>query len=151
MIYAPPVHVRLPMSRHPTLGFYLKEDDERRRIFLHGCQEGTEANRLKRWKSQIRHAVLRAINGRAVHSIKDVKDYLTELRTSRCQYVDFVFAKVEHRTQNDTDAPQMHFDQLRHINQLHIAIRSQTGQPADETFLHLTRSQLKKRDDYNLW
>lgn len=149
--FLPSVPIRLPLNRHPTLGFILAQDSEHHLVFLQGCQEGTAASRIPRWRSTIRHAVLRSLNGTIVKTIAQVRQLLDTHRRASGRYADFEFAKVEPRVEPDTDIPHLHFDQLRHINQLHIAIRLDQHLLPDPVFLNLTRSQLKKRDDYDQW
>ncbi|KAI2501046.1 hypothetical protein MHU86_13400 [Fragilaria crotonensis] len=149
--YLPAIPIRLPLNRHPTLGFILVQDTEHPLVYLQGCHMGTKAYRLPRWRSTIRHSVLRTLNGHKVHSIAQVQQLLEDHRQASGQYVDLEFAKVEPRVQPDTDIPHLHFDQLRHINQLHVAMRTEQGLPRDQAFLSLTRSQLKKRNDYDSW
>ena len=50
------------------------------------------------------------------------------------------------------EIPQLHVDQLRHINQMHIALREMD--PIDELtdhFLHFTRTALRRREDFQQW
>jgi hypothetical protein len=61
-----------------------------------------------------------------------------------------ICAKIAICTKDDDETPQLHFDQLRHLNQLHIALRA----PANETnnaSLSFSLHQLRKRPDYDKW
>ena len=45
---------------------------------------------------------------------------------------------------------QLHFDQLRHLNQLHAELYNPPDEMRD-AFLNYTRAQLRKRQDYQEW
>ena len=149
-MYGSPTTLKIPMNRLPTLGLLLKEDMETGQIFVRGCQEGTHYYRISRWRSTIRNSVLRSIDQRAMRTEEQVKTYLATARANRATHVEVTFAKIEVPVADDDDIPRLHFDQLRHLNQLHIMLR----QPMDESkdaFLNYTRAQLKKRPDYQDW
>ena len=124
-MYAPPVLISLPINRHATLGFICIDDPTQRLVFLRGCQEGTAASRLPRWRSRIRSAVLCAVNGTVIRSMEQLlRAVVRTLQKHHAATATIIFAKIEPRTQPDTDVPQLHFDQLvRHINHIHAALK----------------------------
>jgi hypothetical protein len=48
------------------------------------------------------------------------------------------------------DMPQLHYDQLRHINMIHNAME-ETARGVMEAIISLTRAQLKHRPDFERW
>jgi hypothetical protein len=71
-------------------------------------------------------------------------------RVKRDTHVEIRFAKPAVTKLGMDEIPQLHFDQLRHIHQMHIELRN----PVDEyndAFLDYTRAQLRKREDYQQW
>jgi hypothetical protein len=95
--------------------------------------------------------VLRTLNGHRICSVTQVQRLLEDHRQASGPFVDLEFAKVEPRLQPDTDTPHLHFDQLHHINQLRVAMRTEQGLPPDQALLSLTMSQLKKHNGYDTW
>ena len=120
-MYRPPRTVRVLLNRLPTLGFIFAADPHHGNVYLQGCQEGTEASRLPRWRAELRHAVLLTVNRTRIHSLQDVTVALDHARAAHAASVHFTFARIEPRTQGDTDIPQLHYDQLRHIHELLIS------------------------------
>jgi hypothetical protein len=156
-MYRPPRTVRVGMNRLPTLGFLLSEDNQHGNVYLHGCQEGTSASRLPRWKAELRHAILLTVQNTRIHSLSDVTSALASARSAHQSYVDFTFARIEPRTQVDTDIPQLHYDQLKHIHELLISsvpnptvLQAQDAQPLSME-LNATRAKLKLQADFDNW
>ena len=150
-MYGPPTTLCIPINRLPTLGLLLKEDTDTGQVFVRGCQEGTYCYRISRWRSTIRNPVLRSMDTHPIRTEEQqVKAFIIAARARRETHIHITFAKIEVRIDADDDIPQLHFDQLRHLNQLHTLIR----QPMDESqdaFLNYTRAQLKKQPDYQDW
>ena len=86
-MYRPPRQVRLLMNRLPTLGFLFAEDSQHGNVYLQGCQEGTQASRLPRWRAELRHAVLLTVNNTRIHSLHDVTLALTLARSAHAAHV----------------------------------------------------------------
>jgi ribosomal protein S12 len=149
-VYGPPMTLRIPLNRLPTLGILLKDDTETGQVFVRGCQEGTYCYRISRWRSTIRNSAMRFIDDIPVRNEAQVKAYVTTARARRETHVKITFAKIEVRIEEVEDIPQLHFDQLRHLNQLHTLIRQPTDATTD-AFLNYTRAQLKKQPDYQEW
>ena len=149
-MYGPSTTLRIPLNRLPTLGLLLTEDADTGQVFVRGCQEGTYCYRISRWRSTIRNSVLRSIDTHPMRTDAQVQAYIRAARARQETHVNIAFAKIEVRIAEEDDIPQLHFDQLRHLNQLHSMIR----QPLDESqdvFLNFTRAQLKKQPDYQDW
>jgi Reverse transcriptase (RNA-dependent DNA polymerase) len=148
-MYGMSQYVTLPLNKHPTLGlqfcsFGYDTDDSRRELTLAGCQEGTKANRIPLWRSTLRHSVLRSVNNIRVKTLREVTTMIATARLHRQPTITLEFAKIEARSHTDTDIPQLHFDQLRHIHAIRVSME-------DRHTITLTRSMLKKRDDYVKW
>ena len=156
-MFRPPRRVRLMINRLPTLGLLLTEDSQHgSTVYLHGCQEGTQASRLPRWRAEIRHAVLLSINHTRIHSLLDVSTALAHTRAAHESYADFTFARIEPRTHSDPDIPQLHYDQLKHIHELLISPASLPSplMHSDHPLavaLNLTRAKLKLQADFDKW
>ena len=151
--YQQPTTVRLKMNLHPTLGFFFTEDNESGRIYVHGCQEGTSASRLPRWKSRIQHAIFLKVNDTTIRTKAHLLQVIQDIRLQEHEWVELTFAQqVDVKSSRPHEIPQLHYDQRRHLNQLHIALRKTQRMSIDHAFLNLTtRSKLKKRDDYHKW
>ena len=148
-MYGTPQYVTLPRNRHPTLGlqfcsFGYNTDDSQRELTLAGCQEGTKASRIPLWQSTLRHSALRSVDNTRVTTLRDLTELIAKARLDGQRALTLEFAKVEVRSHTDTDIPQLHFDQLRHIHAIRVSME-------DKHTITLTRSTLKKRDDYARW
>ena len=151
-MYSEPTEVIIPMNNLPTLGLLTTTDGTTNKVYVQGCQEGTKLSRIPRWRSMIKHSVVRSVNDHVVHSKADLIRYVQEARSARAPHVTIRFAKPAVTRLGNDDIPQLHFDQLRHINQMHIALREMD--PCDEltdVFLNFTRAQLRRREDYQEW
>ena len=95
---------------------------------------------MHRWRSLVRNSVVRSVNINPVKNIQDFIDHVEQVRrTHDGAKVEIRFTKPAVNTSEDTDILQLHFDQLRHLNQLHIEMHN----PSDETrdvFLNYTRA-----------
>ena len=150
-MYAAPTILTIPINRLPTLGLILSEAPNTSQVFVENCQEGTAVSKMSRWRSLIRNSVLRSVNNIPVRCIQDfLVDAVAQARRNHEVKVQIRFAKPAVRLNEGNDILQLHFDQLRHINQLHVEKR----QPHDElkdAFLNYTRAQLRKREDNQEW
>ena len=149
-IYATPTVLRIPMNNLPTLGLLTRTDDNANTVYVHGCQEGTKLNRLPRWRSMIKHSVIRSVNDQRVRSKMDLIRHINDARCKGDTSVDIRFAKPAVMKIGSDEIPQLHVDQLRHINQMHIALREPVNELTD-AFLNSTRAQLRNREDYQEW
>ena len=149
-MYAAPTVVTVPINRLPTLGLILSEVPKTNQVFVKNCQEGTAVSKINKWRSMIRNSVVRSVNNKPVRTIKDFVEHIAHARKNHEPKVEIRFAKPAIRCDEATDILQLHFDQLRHTNQLHVELR----QPIDkryDAFLNYTRAKLRKRDDYQDW
>jgi hypothetical protein len=149
-MYSEPTILRIPMNQLPTLGLLTRTDDNARTVYVHGCQEGTKLSRLPRWRSMIKHSVIRSVNDHPVKSKADLIRHITAARCKGDTRVKIRFAKPAVTSLGNDEIPQLHFDQLRHINQMHIALREPVNELTD-AFLNFTRAQLRRREDYQEW
>ena len=152
-MYRPPRTVRIALNRLPTLGFHLVADHQHGNVYLQGCQEGTQASRIPRWKADLRHAILLSIDGTRIHNLLDVTTALAKSRAAHHASAECTFAKIEPRAHADHDVPQLHYDQLKHIHQLLVSdIPTPITLPSDcQAALNLTRAKLKLQDDFDQW
>ena len=122
-MYSEPTILRIPpMNNLPTLGLLTRTDDNAQTVYVHGCQEGTKLSRLPRWRSMIKHSVVRSVNDNPVKSKMDLIRHITAARCKGDSHVEIRFAKPATTKLGNDDISQLHFDQLRHINQMHIAL-----------------------------
>ena len=158
-MYATTTVLKIPMNNLPTLGLLTRMDDTARtvRLYIHGCQEGTKLSRLPRWRSMIKNSVIRSVNDHTIRSKADLIRHISQHRSIACTKgnhltVDIRFTKpaVMKLGRKNDDIPQLHFDQLRHINQMHIALREQVDELTD-AFLNFTRAQLQRREAFQEW
>ncbi|KAI2502314.1 hypothetical protein MHU86_12118 [Fragilaria crotonensis] len=149
-MYGKPITLTIPINRLPTLGFIVHMDTTTGQLFIKGCQDGTFCSRIPRWRSTIRNSVVRSLNSTRVRSRTHMVQLIQESRSQGRAHVTLILAKIAVRTNDDDEIPQLHFDQLRHLNQLHIALRAPTNE-VNDAFLNYTRAQLRKRPDYNEW
>ena len=136
-MYATPTVVQVPINRLPTLGLILSETPTTNQVFVKSCQEGTAVSKLHKWRSMIRNSVVRSVNNKQVRSIQDFVEYVAQARRNHQAKVEIRFAKPAVRVDDDTEILQLHFDQLRHLNQLHVAMRQPTDELQD-AFLNYT-------------
>ena len=72
-----------------------------------------------------------------MHTVLQFKKWLQEARHQGTRQVILVFAKIEARDLDNTDIPQFHFDQLRHVHSIRILL------PSSPTLLDATPSEKK--------
>ena len=143
--FLPPVSIHLPMNLHPTLGLLLTDSRLQEETIISGCQEGTAASRLPRWRSQIKGSTVREVEGHGVTHRQGFITTVANLRRNKVRKVKIVVAKHAVSAIPCDDVPQLHYDQLRHIHQV-------TSNPeADIVVITLTRAQLKKTPEFHHW
>ena len=150
-MYQAPVTIPIPMNNLPTLGLLVKEDQSTETIIVTGCQEGTQISRSPKWRSTIRNSIIRTVDNVRVRTRKHLTQRVKDARERKATHVTVKFTKLavtQHG--NEDEIPQLHFDQLRHINKLHMALRN-LDHDAVDAFLNYTRAQLRKRPDYQQW
>ena len=101
----------------------------------------------------IKHSVIRTFNNNLIKTKVDL--VIRHITAARCKgetSVEIRFAKPAVKKLGSDDIPQLHFDQLRHINQMHIALRQMD--PIEEltnVILNFTRAALCRREDFQAW
>ena len=157
--------IQLPMNQLPTLGILLRDTSPSSTV-IHGFHEGTAASKLPRWRSQLQQATVRTVEAHPIRSRQDFANTITTLRRRRTPKVTIIVARHEVPLSDTQAIPQLHYDQLRHLNTIQNVMRQQQWrslrtakrkgeqvnilQTTTETIM-LTRSQLKRRDDYQTW
>ena len=149
-MYAAPTVITVPINRLPTLGLILSDAPTTNQVFVKNCQEGTAVSKINKWRSTIRNSVVRSVNNKPVRCISDFIEHVSTARRNHDAKVEIRFAKPATRCDEETDILQLHFDQLRHLNQLHVELRQPENELLD-AFLNYTRAQLRKREDYQEW
>ena len=151
----------------PFLGLILEQIDDR--IFLRNCNKSTPAARIPRWRSDLRHSILDAVNGKTVKTIADVKKFIEENKNSKYTIFHFVppLKLPSHPSKN---TPIVHFDQFLTIAHQHLAAKNDSepwmdplnppeitpdllyvAQTKGHANVKLTRKNLQKQDDWSLW
>lgn len=139
------------MNQLPNLGFLLTEDQYNGNVYLHGCQEGTHANRLPRWRAELRNSILMQIHHHRIYCLADVHAVIARSRLAREPFVTFTFARIEPRTQADMYIPQLHYDQLKHLHALLGSLGASCPSPTLPVDLNLTRAKLQLQPDFDKW
>ena len=159
--YGPPITVDLPMNQLPTLGIILRDAPSQHNTTIQGCQEGTAASRLPRWRSQLQAATVRLVGDTPIRTRNDFIGAVATLRQRRATRVHIIVARHEIPLTHTLEIPQLHYDQLKHVNTIQNRMRAQrTAKHKGEQIymlmtaqatIMLTRSQLKRREDYQQW
>ena len=69
----------------------------------------------------IKHSLIRTVNDHTIRSKADIIRYINKVRSKGVTHV--TISLQNQPSQNYSTMPQLHFEQLRHINQMHIALR----------------------------
>ena len=148
-MYSTPTVIKIPINNLPTLGLLTSTDEHTNRVYVTGCQEGTKLSRLPRWRSMIKHSVIRSVNDHVIRSKSDLIRHINKARIHRETHVEIRFAKPAVTKLGTDTIPQLHFDQLRHINQMHIALtQMDASDELTDRFLNFTRAALRGREDF---
>ena len=149
--FAKPVHqLTVKLNQHPTLGFILRDSTKTTETTILGCQEGTAVSRIPQWRSRIKDAVVRKLQSTRIHTKDEFVNQLHQLRHHRVPQVTVEVAKYEVPDTQNMEMPQLHYDQLRHINMMQNAMK-EVAQGGVDAIISLTRMQLKQRSDYEKW
>jgi hypothetical protein len=159
--------------RHPTMGFEFHSPQMSARPVIKACKSGTQAAKLKNWRSRFRHGTIRAIDGEYMDTIEDI--HLTFKRLLESNRMNCEITIAHHEISQPLTAsgiPQLHFDQLHAIaHHLHVMrygddydLWGKYGSfpEVDESTIHnaiadeqtvarFTRRQLCKRTDWQVW
>ena len=103
------------------LGFRFKYDDKSN-IILDTIEQRTPANRIPRWRSDLRGATLLSISGELVTSIASASTIIQQQRILQNKKISFVFAPFEkEKSATEFQSTQLEFDQLSTIAYQHQA------------------------------
>ena len=128
--YGPTLEIVCKLKgNHCTLGMELDDESMTNRIILLNCKKGTPSARVPKWRSQLRGAMLAAIDGIEVTSIADVVRTLDKIKfqsstkkvSERNVRLKFItLEKVSVHPQKGV--PQIYFDQLNVIARHHLEL-----------------------------
>ena len=117
-------------GNHETLGFELDDQTMSNRLILLNCKKGTPAARVPKWRSQLRGAMLVAVNQKKVQTMEEVVRTLDELRVKVAsqkasqQVVDLTFVTLEKVSIHpQKGVPQLYFDQLNIIARHNLELK----------------------------
>ena len=170
--YGPTITVECKIKgNHPTLGLELDSETQESRLILTGCQKGTPAAKISRWRSTLRGAVLQQIGHTTVETIEDVTKIVESMKLAQQAEVQLTFLTVEkvpiHTQQG---IPQLFHDQLNILAKHHQELREEATitashispleddnptiaqvQKQPDSPKKLTRRYLKQCDDWEEW
>jgi hypothetical protein len=154
-------------TQHPSAGlqFMLKD----KRLILHNIQSSTPAAKISRWRSEMKGAWLKSINGVSVETVQQVQEILESLHHSKSKTCELVLSHPEVKLGlHENGVPQCNLDMLnprQHLLGPAILppiIKQATPPPLfdhlGEVFIDglpsahkLTRGKLLKQDDWEEW
>lgn len=142
---------------HHTAGLVLIQQDGE--LILGDILKSTQVARIDKWRSRCRGARLLEVEGRPVHSTKEVNDILCNLKDREFRRCRITLAHPELKAGLTTQGiPQLHIDQLntRFIMNLDHIARQQapkivTGGVQHWRFCKLTRGKLLKTPEWTEW
>ena len=102
---------------HPTRGLIIKQCPHRNLPTILECKAGTDAGRMKKWRSTIRGAYILAINDEPMESEEYIQAYF-EKHTEKDHIATLKLGTIEKQAMHPDDGiPVMYFDQLNIIAQ----------------------------------
>ena len=154
---------RLCTDRHPTAGMDLQVINGC--LIVEGMRPSSPAAKIPRWRSRIRNAWLRQVGDTVVSTEEDVTRALNALLHTGVRTCQLIFSHpaVKHGLTND-GIPQVNLDQLNPRRMFHEFATA--GMPDNDAVvakwdgevfnwvskaMKLTRSKLKKSDDWTDW
>lgn len=159
--YGSPVKVELPMNQLPTLDIFLCHAPSQTSTTIYGCQEGTAASKLPRWRSQLPAATVRLVENKPIRTRTDFIGAVATLRQRKAPEVHTIVARHEIPLTYTLEIPQLHYDQIQHLNILQNRMRAKRTAKHKGEQIHtlmtvqatimLTRSHLKRREDFQKW
>ena len=136
--FGPPIRIAFPMNQLPTLGLILQDSPSQTTTTVIGCQEGTVASRLPRWRSQFKDATVRSVGDVRIRDKATFVGAIATLRQRRAPQVHIIMVRHEVPEQPTRDIPQLHYDQLRHINRLQNLCRQRTAKHKESKMYIIT-------------
>jgi hypothetical protein len=101
---------------HPTLGFKFQLTQMAAQPIIKSCKSGTQAAKLKNWRSRIRHGTIQAIDSEYVNTIENIHltiQWFLESNQTKCK-ITIGHHKIAQPLMA-SGIPQVHFDQLHAI------------------------------------
>ena len=149
-------------SKHPTLG--LITEDTAKGLMILRCEKSTPSAKIPQWRRTIKGGYIRAINGDPINSRDDLIQKIKTIGPQHSHIVCTIAAIQPVPIHPDTGVPQLHFDQIRVIDQHMHSVRYDEQQPIDEAppFDNsvqlnktmgppLTRRRLMQQPDWEDW
>jgi len=132
--YGPTITMECKLKgNHPTLGIELDETSMKGRVMLVSCKKGTPSARIPKWRSQLRGAIIRSINGNQIQTIEDVTRTVKHVKLEKSsakpaeQKVEIQFVMLEKVSVHpEKGVPQMYYDQLNIVAQHHLELKEQS-------------------------
>ena len=114
-IYGPLTTVTLSVdSSHPILGFLFH--DELNTPTIQDCVPRTLASKIECWRSHFRYGTIRAINGKIIDTIPQLKHIIQEILTTKVIACSIKIAHEDFGNLHIAQGlPQMHFNQLKAV------------------------------------
>ena len=114
----------------PLLGLELDEQTSENRLILLNCRAGTPTAKIPRWRSQLRGAYLRSIDGTPVATIEEaiavIKRVKSEQAGNKKKDISFEFQTVEKIPMHPMHGtPQIYFDQLNILAEHQYELKQQ--------------------------
>jgi deoxyuridine 5'-triphosphate nucleotidohydrolase len=122
-------------GNHKYNGLQLSECKEwDNRIVIDGCQQGTAAARIQRWRTRLRHNVLLRINGINITTLEQVKELISATRSG--ETIKLTIGQFDRQSMHiDKGIPMIYFDQLAaistHLQQIRTADNDIRINPAE--------------------
>ena len=148
-------------NRHPTLGMITK--DTNNGLMIIRCEKSTPSAKVPQWRKLLKGGYLRIFNGQTINNKKDLLNAI-KLAQGQAHITGTVAIPQPISIHPDTGVPQLHFDQLRVIDQHIHAIRHDETQQIDDAppfdngvQIHkamgppLTRKRLMTQPDWDDW
>ena len=121
------LHHTTTRGDHPTLGMNLYTHTDTNRLLLKECLPSTPSERIPKWRTELRDAVLISVNSIPVSTVDDVKTAVSAFgasQTSPRKPIPLIFSpSLRIPTNRGTNTPQIHFDQMAVIARHHHAVR----------------------------
>ena len=152
-------------TKHKTLGFHL--NTSKNGIQINDCGKSTPSAKIPQWRHTIRNGYVRKLDDTTVNSEKEIIQYIANAKQNGQKHIRITVATNEPiEIHPDTGIPQMHFDQLGHIDSIlqqinhdilpHITVEE--APPLDNSVQidklvksNLTRAKLKRQPDWDDW
>jgi dUTP pyrophosphatase len=147
---------------HPTLGLLFQPAPHQNRLQLMDMVKSTPGNKIPRWRSTIKRALLLSFNNEPIHSNHDLIAAINNARANSLATAQCEFATTTHHALHPTEGSLMlYYDQLnviaKHLSaayptrQQHPADPSSDPTPAPNiTHSNATKGKIRQTQDPNI-